>query len=132
MVTEGINILPAYVIDIGVNFGIVVSPQYNRSEVLTNCLNTIKSYLAVGSMQIGEPLVLSDMKAQLQNVTGVISVYKFDVLSFFGHNPNNGLTYKEDISFDVTANTKHGIVYTPPDSVFQVHYPDRDITGETK
>jgi hypothetical protein len=83
-------------------------------------------------MQIGEPLVLSDMKSQLQNVIGVISVYKFDVSSFFGTNPDTGLKYREDISFDVTANTKHGIVYAPPDSVFQVHYPDRDIVGEAK
>ena len=132
MVTEGINILPAYVIDIGVNFGIVVSPQYNRSEVLTNCLTTLKTYLKIGNIQIGEPLVLSDMRSELQGVTGVISVYKLDVSSFFGTNPDTLLTYNSDISFDVTANTKHGIVYAPPDSVFQVHYPDRDITGETK
>jgi hypothetical protein len=132
MVTEGINILPAYVIDIGVNFGVLVSPQYNRTEVLTNCLLVIKNYLDVDSMQVGEPLVLSDMKAQLQNVTGVISVYKFDVKSFFGTNSDNGLTYSSDVSFDVTANTKHGIVYAPPDSIFQVHYPDKDIIGEAK
>lgn len=132
MVTEGINVLPAYVIDVGVNFGIVVSPQFNRTEVLTNCMNVIKVYLDVGSMQIGEPLVLSDMKSQMQSVLGVISVYKFDVSSFFGTNPDTGLVYRSDTSFDVAANTKHGIVYAPPDSVFQVHYPDRDIVGEAK
>jgi hypothetical protein len=132
MITEGINILPAYVIDVGVNFGVVVSPQFNRSEVLTNCMNVIKDYLRVDNMQIGEPLVLSDIRAQLQNVVGVISVYKFDVSSFYGVNPDTGLSYRSDISFDVTANTKHGIVYVPADSVFQVHYPDRDIVGEAK
>lgn len=132
MVTEGINVLPAYVIDIGVNFGVVVSPQFNRTEVLTNCMNVLKTYLDVSSMQIGEPLVLSDMKAQVQNVLGVISVYKFDVNSFFGVSPDTGLTYRSDISFDVTANTTNGIVYAPPDSVFQVHYPERDIVGEAK
>jgi hypothetical protein len=132
MVTEGINVLPAYVIDIGVLFGIVVSPQYNRAEVLTNCLQTLKNYLDVSNLQIGEPLVLSDMRSELQQVLGVISVYKLEISSFFGRNPDTGLVYREDVSFDVTANTKHGIVYAPPDSIFQVHYPDRDIMGETK
>ncbi len=132
MVTEGINILPAFVIDIGATFGVVISPQFNRAEVLTNCLATLKDYLKIDNLQIGEPLVLSDMKAQLQNVIGVISVYKLDISSFFGLNPATGLRYREDVSFDVSANTKHGIVYAPPDSVFEVHYPDRDIVGETK
>jgi Baseplate J-like protein len=132
MITEGINIMPAYIINIGVSFGIVVSPQYNRSEVLTNCLNVIKSYLQTSNMQIGEPIVLSDIRAQIQEVIGVISVYKLDVLAQYGRNPDTGLTYNSDVHFDVSGNTKHGIVYCPLDSVFEVRYPDRDILGETK
>ena len=132
MVTEGINILPANVVNIGVNFGVVISPQFNRSEVMTNCLRAMKEYLKTDNMSIGAPLVLSDMEATLQAILGVISVYKFDVVSHFGTNPDTGLDYNQDVNFDVTGNTKNGIVYCPTDSVFEVRYPDVDLIGESK
>ena len=131
MITEGINILPADVINIGVNFGVVISPQYNRSEVITNCLTVLKDYLQLSNMAIGQPLVKSDMEALLQNIVGVISVYKFDVVSHFGTQGGTGLSYTEDVSFDVSANTRNGIVYCPKDAVFEVRYPDSDLIGES-
>lgn len=138
MLTEGVNILSAYVINIGVNFGVVISPRYNRSEVLTGCLSAIKEHLKTANLQIGQPLILSEMEALLQNISGVISVYKFEVSSNFGINPITKLTYAgaqgqvESVSFDVRANTKNGIVYAPPDAVFEVRYPDIDLVGESR
>ena len=126
MVTEGINILPANVINIGVDFGTVISPSYNRSEVLTMCLSALKTYLSTDSMSIGSPLVMSDMQAVLQNVPGVISIYKFEMKSFFGG------AYNSDINFVIRDNTKNGILYCPKDAVFEVKYPDMDIVGESK
>ena len=132
MITEGINVLPADVINVGVNFGVVISPQYNRAEVLTSCLTALKDYLSIDNMGIGQPLVISDMQALLQTIVGVISVYKFEVVSHFGKNSDTGLTYTEDVSFDVSANTKNGIVFCPKDAVFEVRYPDSDLIGESK
>lgn len=130
MITEGVNIRPGYVINVGVDFGVVISPRYNRNEVMTNCLNAVKTYLDTGSMQIRQPIVYSDLESTLQAIDGVISVYKLAIKSFFL--PRNGLTYSQDISFDVDANTKHGIVYCPENAIFEVRYPESDIVGESK
>lgn len=132
MVTEGINILPANVINVGVNFGIVISPQFNRSEVLADCLIALKEYLKLDNMAIGQPVVLSDMKSIVQNIPGVISVYKLSVMSRGGANKDTRYVYSEDVSFDIDGNTKNGIVYCPLDSIFEVRHPDIDIVGESK
>jgi hypothetical protein len=126
MLTEGVTILNANVINLGLNFGVVISPRFNRSEVLTNCLTELKSYVKNSNMQIGMPLVRSDIEAILQNVNGVISVYKLELVGKFGS------PYTSDINFDVEANTKHGIVYCPGDAIFEVRFPDTDIVGESK
>jgi hypothetical protein len=125
MMTEGINILAADVINIGVKFGVVISTRFNRAEVLTKCLLAMKDYLDTANAQIGQPLVLSDMRAKLQNIDGVISVYRFEITSLKGGK-------YATTSFDVEANTANGIVYCPPNAIFEVKFPDNDISGESK
>jgi hypothetical protein len=126
MLTDGITILNSYIIDLGVNFGVVISPKVNRNEVLSNCLIALKSYFDNGNMQIAMPIVISDVEAQLQNVAGVIGVYKLDFVLKYG------APYREDVYFDVEASTKNRIIYCPEDSIFEVRFPDNDIVGESK
>lgn len=126
MMTEGITILSANVVNLGVRFGVVVSPRHNRSEVVANCIIALKSYFANSNMQIGMPIVRSDVESVLQGISGVISVYKLDFELKYG------TPYSDDINFDVAANTRHGIIYSPPDSIFEVRFPDSDIMGESK
>lgn len=131
MITEGVNILPANVIDVGLTFGVVVSPRVNRPQVLANCLDTMKNFFSLDNWQIGQPIVLSVISEMLSQIDGVISVYRIDVKSFNGI--TNGLSYSDDVSnFDVAAATKYGIIYCPPDSIFQLHYPNSDLIGESK
>ncbi len=126
MITEGITILPAYVVNFGINFGVVISPKFNRAEVLTNCMNVLKNYFVNVNMQIGMPIVDSDVRAQVQNVSGVISVYKLDFSLKYG------APYSEDINLDFKAQTKNGILYCPEDTIFELRSPDQDIVGESK
>lgn len=131
MLTSGISIFDTSIINVSLNFGVVVSPKYNRSEVLTNCISILKDYFKNDNMQVGMPIVFSDVKAQLQAVDGVISVYKFDVELKRGELDSTS-PYVTDINFDVSSNTRNGIVYCPPNAIFEVRYPDNDIVGESK
>jgi hypothetical protein len=126
MLTQGITILSSNIINLTMTFGVVVSPKFNRSEVLTNCIVELKSYFSNDNMQIGMPIVLSDARSRLQQVPGVISVYKLDVAL------RRAGDYQNDSSFDVRANTKNDIIYCPQNSIFEVRYPDNDIVGESK
>jgi hypothetical protein len=131
MMTEGVNILNGSIINIGVNFGVVISPRKNRSEVMTNCFTALKNYFDISKMQIGQPIVISDIEATLQSLDGVVSVYKLNLTSFYGI--SGGYTYPTDISsFDVSAATKHGILYCPDGCIFEVRHPENDIVGESK
>ena len=44
MVTDAINILDGFVINIGVDFEITVLPNYNSSLVITNCITQLQNY----------------------------------------------------------------------------------------
>jgi hypothetical protein len=131
MLTDGVNILQTNIINLGLTFGIVVGRQLNRTEVLAKCLSVAKDYLDVSSrMQIGRPIVMSDLSAQLQAVYGVISVYRLEFRNILGAQAD-GTSYSST-RFDVRAATSNGILYCPEDSIFEVKYPNRDIVGESK
>lgn len=134
MLTDGVNLLPTDIINIKVNFGVVISPKYNRNEVLAKCLNVLKESLDIDMMQIGQPIVISDLISQLQNVVGVISVYDIQIKNVFGI--LGGLDYTDNVGnsvrFDVQSWTQNGILYCPENAIFEVKYPTKDINGESK
>lgn len=129
MMTDGLNLLNGDIINLRCRFGIVVSPKINRSEVLIKCLVTARDYLSTDRMEIGQPIVISDLKAEIQKVYGVISVYSLEFSNVVG--TVSALPYSVS-SFNVKANTRDEIIYCPAGSIFELKYPTIDITGVTK
>jgi len=129
MMTDGINILDAKIINLKMDFGIVVSPKFNRSEVLTKCLDVAIDYFDVDEQQIGQPIVISDLSSELQSVLGVISVYEIKFSTTMG--THDGFSYSST-RFDVTSQTMNNIIYCPDDAIFEIKFPRRDIVGVAK
>jgi hypothetical protein len=129
MLTDGINILDGNVVNLKLNFGVVVASKMNRTEVLSKAIAVIIDYLDTNRQQIGQPIVLSDLSAEIQNVLGVVSVYELRFSNLVGL--QDGLSYS-DARFDVTANTQNNIIYCPDNSIFEVKFPRRDIVGVAK
>jgi hypothetical protein len=126
----GVNILRADIINLKLEFGIVVAPKLNRTEVLTKCLAVARDYLHVDKYEVGQPIVLSDLSAELQKVYGVISVYKLQFKNIFC--PQQDDQGYSTTRFDVRANTANSILYCPQNAVFEVKFPSKDIVGEAK
>ncbi len=129
MLTDGYNILDGAIINFGVNFGVVTAPKFNKSEVLSRCIDTLSTYFDVGNAQIGRPIVRSDVISQLQEIEGVVSVYELVFRDLFGEIESRSYSSKR---FDFRAFTKSGIIYCPEDSIFELKFPRRDIIGTAK
>lgn len=128
ILTDGVNILDGKIINFGVSFGVVVGSKFNRTEVLSQCLQAVKDYFDVDKMQIGQPIVKSDVESVLQSINGVVSVYNLEFTNLFGN--VGGFDYST-VRHDF-ATLKNGIIYCPQDSIFEIKNPNVDIVGETK
>ena len=125
MLTDSIKIKPAYIINIGVNFDIVLRPNYNSQDVLARCLDTAKSFFNTGNWQINQPIILSNLYTALDSVEGVQTVKKIDIVNLSGE--ANGYS---KYSYDIMAGTINNVVYPSLDpSIFEVKFPDVDIKG---
>lgn len=132
MLTDAVNIKDAYIINIGINFEVVVLPNYNSNEVLLRCINELKKYFSISDAQINRPILLSDIYVLLDRVDGVQTVIRPDLNGVGGLqivNKYNGV-YSSHV-YDIKKATRNGIIYPAKDpSIFEVKYPDLDIRGK--
>lgn len=129
MLTDGVNVLDADILDIRVHFGVTVAAGKNRSEVLLNCTNRLMDFFSKDRRQIGQPIVVSAAISVLNAVPGVISVYEMTFTNVFG--TTDGLSYS-DQRLSISDNLRDGMLICPSEAIFQVKYPNRDIVGSAK
>lgn len=131
ILTDAVNIKNAYIVNIGIDFEIVVLPNYNSNEVLLMCINALKEFFAIERMGINKPINLTDVYVLLDGVKGVQSVIRPD------RDNNGGLQIVNKVGGSYSTNkyntksaTRNGIVYPPKDpTCFEIKYPDVDIIG---
>jgi hypothetical protein len=126
MLTDGININDGFIINVGLDFEIIVYPNYNKSEILTKCIIELKDYFNVENWQFNQTINLSEVELLLANIEGVQSVPSIKMTNKCGgkYSPN---------SYNIDAATKDKIVYPSLDpSVFEIKFPDADIKGRVR
>lgn len=125
MITDSINVIDGYIINIGVDFTIAVYKGFNKKEVLLNCISEVKQFFSIDNWDFSQPINLSQLNLQIAKVDGVQSVANLKI--------SNKTTVDGDyssIEYDIQASTKNGIIYPSVDpSIFEVKYPDSDIKG---
>jgi len=124
VIGDSIRIKEAFPINIGIDFEIIALPNFNSNEVLRNCIITLQNYFNIDEWQVNEPIILRDVYAQLDNVQGVQTVKNVNFTNKTGGSYSN---YKYDIKGAMIDN----VIYPSIDPmVFEVKYPNSDITGK--
>jgi len=125
MINDSINIKDAYIINIGVNFDIIVAPNFNNSETITKCIDSLTSYFAIDKWQINEPILIKDLFILLDKVQGVQTVQNVEVVNLTG----SSLGYS-DFAYDVSGAEIDNVIYPSIDPmVFELKFPNQDIKG---
>jgi hypothetical protein len=125
MLTDAVNIKDAFIINIGLNFDIIVRPNYNNKLVINNCLNTLQSYFNIDKWQINQPIIISDIYSNLDQVDGVQTVQKVEIVNKAGINSG----YSQ-YAYDIKGATINNILYPSLDpSIFEVKNLTTDIQG---
>jgi len=126
MMTDTITIRDAYIINIIVDFEIILRPNYSNREVLGKCIIALQDYFDTDTWQINQPIILSNIYSTLDQVEGVQTVSKVTISNKSGESSG----YSR-YSYDITSGTRNGIIYPSLDpSIFEVKYPKQDIRGK--
>ena len=123
LLTDAINLKDAFVINIQVEFDIIVRPNYSGRDVLLSCTNRLKDYFKINKWNINQPINLSSIYTLLDREKGVQTVQKVKIVN------KAGGIYSQ-YAYDIEGATRSNIVYPSYDPmIFEVKYPDTDIKG---
>lgn len=126
MIGDNIEIRDAFIINIGVDFEIIVLPEYNNNEVLLACIAALQTYFSINNWQINQPILIRDLYILLDKISGVQSVKNV----FISNKAGTTSGYSQ-YAYDITGATQNQVIYPSLDpSIFEVKYPDTDIKGK--
>ena len=126
MLNDTIDILDAYIVNVGIDFEIIASELGNKYAVLDACLRTLRNKYAAHNY-IGENFSISDIYQTLNKVNGVIGVSKVKIRR------NSGTNYsstKFNIDENLTADGRS--IRVPKNVILEIKYLKNDIKGSAK
>jgi len=125
LLTDSISIKDAFVVNIGVNYEVIVRPNYASRDVLLQCNIAIQDYFKIQKRSINQPINLSEIYTLLDKIKGTQTIQNVEIVNLTS-NEGNYATH----GYDITGATKNNIVYPSFDPcIFEIKYPEVDIKG---
>jgi hypothetical protein len=128
ILTDAINIRDAYIVNIGIEFDVIIFPDQNGNQVILRCINKLKNYFDTKSWQINQPIIISNVYTELDKVDGVQTVVNVKITNLY--DTANGYSGN---AYNIKDATKDGIIFPSLDpSIFEIKFPDNDIIGRVR
>ncbi len=123
ILTDAINIKDAFVVNIGVEYEVLVYPNEVGRDVLLKCKNELISFFDKSKWNINQPINISDIYLVLDRVKGVQTVQNVRITNKVGgqYSP---------YAYDILSATKGNVIFPSLDPcIFEVKFPNIDIKG---
>ena len=125
LMTDSVNLLNGFIVNVGCDFEVICYSNYNKNEVVANCLLQMQDYFNIDSWTFNKPINLSEIELILANVEGVMSVPSVKIYNLCGGDGNYSTN-----KYNIDQATKDKMIYPSLDPcVFEVKYPNKDIKG---
>jgi hypothetical protein len=124
ILTDGINFIDGYIINIGVEMAISVYKGFNKKNVILNCINAVKSFFDIDKWDFAQPINISMLELEVAKIDGVQAVVDTKIVN---KNAIDGSEYSK-VEYNIKNATKNKMVYSSVDpSIFELKFPDKDI-----
>jgi len=124
MINDTIDILDAKIVNLGLQFSIITDTNVDAYEILNEATKSLQQYFRDSSLNIGESIRYGDILRVLKNIDGLLDVVQLRVVR------KTGASYSTAIfNIDQMTTADGRIVVAPSDVIFEVKFPEVDITG---
>jgi len=126
MINDTIDILDAYVINLGIEFIAKATTGVDKYSLLEASVGALQDYYKT-RYYIGEPLYIGEIYKVLKSVPGVLDVVKVKITN------KDGSQYASTY-FDINSNMSPDGSYliAPANAIFEIKFPEADIKGKIR
>ena len=130
VLTDDVKILDAFVVNIGIEFNIVVYRNYNMNDVTARCIDAISQFFDITKWQINQPIIMNDLRLTIGSVEGVQTVGDVTVTNKYRF--KDGRDYFE-YRYPIDEAMSDDVIYPSLDPcIFEIRYPETDIVGHAR
>jgi uncharacterized protein YrrD len=127
MINDTVDILDAKIVNYGINFSILANKGLNRFDVLEEAIQALIDKFGELTLDIGEPLFITDIYNVLNDLEGVIDTVDVRLT------PKTGGVYSDlEFSFDANMSNDGRFLKVPKNVIMELKYPTLDIKGVVK
>ena len=123
MMGDTFDIIDPNIVNIGINYEIMVTPTFNKTDTILECNREIQEYFRIHA-EIGESLFLNDIYNILGNLDSVTDVLDVTVVNKKG-GPYSNITFIINDHLSVDGRT----LMIPFDHIYELKFPKDDIVG---
>ena len=128
MINDYISVESANVIDLGVTVDVVLDASQNQGSLVTRIIDIVTQYFSPGNRQMGENVYVSDIRRQIQELDGVVSISDILFLNKVGGQYSSSQTSQRYIDpetkqIELIADT----IFAEPTQTYQIRFPNKDI-----
>jgi hypothetical protein len=126
MISDTVDILDPFILNLGINFMIMVKPGANKFVTLDQGIVALKKHYE-NTHYIGQSFSVSDIYSVLKNVPNILDVLDVSVIS------KTGTGYSQ-AEIDINENTspEGDSIIIPRNAIAEVKFPNVDIVGKVK
>jgi hypothetical protein len=133
MINDYISIEVAKVIDLELEFLVILDNAGSQSEVITQIINQVSTYMNPNNRELGQNLNVSDLRRLVQDIGGVNTLAEIRVYNKVGGQYSSSETSQRYI--DTTTKQIELVddtIFAEPDQIYQIRFPKKDIKVRVK
>jgi hypothetical protein len=133
MINDYISIEVAKVIDLEFEFFVVLTAAGSQSQVITQIIDNVTTYMAPSTRELGENVNVSEIRQIVQGIEGVNTLSEIRVYNRVGGQYSSSETSQRYV--DVATKQIELIddtIFAEPDQIYQVRFPNKDIKVRVK
>ena len=134
MINDYVEVSNGRIINIGFEVDLFINKEYQQSQIISDVISTITSYLDISNHDMGENIYLSQLIENINNVGGVLNVIDLRVYNKVGGDYSlNEIAqpYIDDVTRQIDVSDTYTL-YGDPISMFEIRNPDKDIRCRVK
>ena len=133
MINDYISIEVAKVIDLELEFLVVLDNPGSQSEVITQLINQVSNYMNPVNRELGQNLNVSDLRRLVQDIGGVNTLAEIRIYNKVGGQYSSSETSQRYV--DTTTKQIELVddtIFAEPDQIYQIRFPRKDIKVRVK
>jgi len=133
MMNDYISLMPANVIDLGFTIDVVLDNSQNQGTVVSQIITIVSEYFSPTNQQLGQDVYISEIRKDIQNQNGVITVSDIKVFNKVGGQYSSSQTSQEYVDSE-TKEIKliDDTLFSEPNQIYQIRYSNKDINVRVK